>query len=243
MNDWYDAEQQVEKAQELFEQQKWPEALELLRAAVAINPYNSAWQFNIGLTLDEMERYGEAIEAYEEALTLQPDDLEALNHLGIDLTRVGRFEDAIRNFERIESLDATFEPSYCNRIGAYSEMGEHEKAEEMFYLARLYKDQCPDCYYAMGCSLQARELYDKAIYCWQKTIDLDDQQSRRHRYAAGLRRVAAGDGSPGRSGGEIPPGDRTGAGSSGGVLLSRAVAGRGGAACRGGRCVGPEPGA
>jgi hypothetical protein len=29
MNDWYDAEQQVEKAQELFEQQKWSEALEL----------------------------------------------------------------------------------------------------------------------------------------------------------------------------------------------------------------------
>jgi hypothetical protein len=51
MNDWNDAEQQVEKAQELFEQQKWSEALELLRAAVSINPYNSAWLFNIGLTM------------------------------------------------------------------------------------------------------------------------------------------------------------------------------------------------
>src|SRR5205814_6740233 len=144
MNDWYDAEQQVEKAQELFEQQKWEEALELLRAAVTINPYNSAWQFNIGLTLDEMERYGEAIDAYEQALVLQPDDLEALNHLGVDLSRVGRFAYAIKTFERIETLDATFEPAYCNRIGAYSELGEHEKAEEMFYLARLYKEQCPD---------------------------------------------------------------------------------------------------
>jgi len=74
MNDWYDAEQRVEKAQELFEQQKWPEALELLRAAVSVNPYNPAWHFNIGLTLDEMERYPEAIDAYEEALALPPDD-------------------------------------------------------------------------------------------------------------------------------------------------------------------------
>ena len=109
MNDWYDAEQQVEKAQELFEQQKWSEALELLRAAVAINPYNPAWQFNIGLTLDEMERYVEAIEAYEQALALLPDDLESLNHLGVDLTRVGRFNDAIKTFEHIEQIDPTYE--------------------------------------------------------------------------------------------------------------------------------------
>src|SRR4051812_21975604 len=149
MNDWYDAEQRVERAQELFEQQKWEEALELLRAAVAINPYNSAWQFNIGLTLDEMERYGEAIEAYEQALVLQPDDLEALNHLGIDLSRVGRFKDAIKMFERIEPLDATYEAAYCNRIGAYSERGDNKKGEEIFYVARLYKEQCPDCFYAM----------------------------------------------------------------------------------------------
>src|SRR3954452_12365003 len=108
MNDWYDAEQQVEKAQELFEQQKWQEALELLRAAVAINPYNPAWQFNIGLTLDEMERYAEAIEAYEQALELQPDDVESLIHLGVDLSRVGRYKEAIRTFERIESIDATY---------------------------------------------------------------------------------------------------------------------------------------
>src|SRR6476661_6463408 len=51
-------------------------------------------------------------------------------------------------------------------------MGEHEKAEEMFYLARLYKDHCPQCYYYMGCSLATRGLYDKAIYCWKRTLDL-----------------------------------------------------------------------
>src|SRR3954471_13607375 len=116
MNDWYDAEQQVEKAQELFEQQKWPEALELLRAAVAINPYNGAWQFNIGLTLDEMERYGEAIEAYEQATPPRPDDPGSPTPLGVALSRVGRFKDAIKTFEKIEQIDATYEPAYCNRI-------------------------------------------------------------------------------------------------------------------------------
>ena len=40
MTEWDDAERRVEKAQELFEQRRWSEALEELRAATDINPYN-----------------------------------------------------------------------------------------------------------------------------------------------------------------------------------------------------------
>jgi tetratricopeptide (TPR) repeat protein len=170
-NDWNDAERRVERAQELFEQRKWQEALDELLAATTINPYNGSWFFNIGLTLDEMGRHDEAIDAYRRALTIEPDDLQALQHLGNDLHQTGQFVAAIRTFEQIESLDATFEPSYCGRILAYSELGQHDKAEEMFYLARLYKEHCPVCYYNIGCSLADRGLYDKAVFCWTKTLD------------------------------------------------------------------------
>src|SRR5204862_7063489 len=102
MNDWDDAERRVERAQELFEQRRWQEALEELRAATSINPYNSSWFFNIGLTLDEMERFEEAIEAYRNALEIEETDLHAMNHLGIDLHRVGNFDEALRTFEAIE---------------------------------------------------------------------------------------------------------------------------------------------
>ncbi len=174
MNDWDDAERRVERAQELFEQRRWPEALAELRAATSINPYNSSWFFNIGLTLDEMERFDEAIDAYRQALEIDLNDLQAINHLGIDLHRVGNFDEALKTFARIQAIDPSFEPAYCHRILTYSELGDHEKAEEMFYLARLYKEHCPNCYYNVGCSLYDRGLYDKAIYCWQKTLDLDE---------------------------------------------------------------------
>src|SRR3954454_12941496 len=99
MNDWDDAEQRVERAQELFEQRRWQEALEELRAATNINPYNASWHFNIGLTLDEMDRFDEAIEAYRHALEIDAHDLHALNHLGIDLHRIGNFSEALKTFE------------------------------------------------------------------------------------------------------------------------------------------------
>ncbi len=206
-NDWSDAERRVERAQELFEQRKWLEALDELREATTLNPYNAAWFFNIGLTLDELGRVDEAIDAYRQALALEPDDVQSLTHLGVDLHQSGRFDEALRTFERVEVIDADHEPSYCHRILTYSELGDHEKAEEMFYLARLYKEHCPSCYYNIGCSLAARGLFDKAIYCWQKTLDLqassthpqvhiriaealwnkgDLEQARRH-YLTGLR--------------------------------------------------------
>lgn len=174
MNDWNDAERRVEKAQELFEQHRWNEALEELRAAISINPYNSGWFFNIGLTLDEMERFDEAIEAYQHALEIDPDDLQAMQHLGVDLHRLGNLRKALKTFEKMETVDASCEASYCHRIMIYTDMGDHERAEEMFYLARLYKEHCPHCYYNIGCSLRDRRQFDKAIYCWQKTLDLDD---------------------------------------------------------------------
>jgi tetratricopeptide (TPR) repeat protein len=174
MTEWDDAERRVEKAQELFEQRRWSEALEELRAATDINPYNGGWFFNIGLTLDEMGRHEEAIDAYRRALAIDEADLQAMNHLGVDLHRVGNFEEALRTFEKIEQLDPSFESAYCNRIITYSEIGDHERAEEMFYLARLYKEHCPHCYYNIGCSLADRGQFDKAIYCWQKTLDLDE---------------------------------------------------------------------
>src|SRR4051812_21780645 len=188
-NDWSDAERRVERAQELFEQRKWHEALEELRAAININPYNAAWFFNIGLTLDELGRTDEAIEAYEQALLIDPDDVQSLNRLGVDQHAAGRYKEALQTFGRVQVIDPSFEPSYCNRILTYSEMGDHERAEEMFYLARLYKDQCPHCYYYMGCSLMTRGLYDKAIYCWKRTLDLQGSHPQVHvRIAEALRR-------------------------------------------------------
>ena len=59
MNDWNDAERRVERAQELFEQRKLQEAVEELRAAIAINPYNSGWFYNLGVTLERARAAGQ----------------------------------------------------------------------------------------------------------------------------------------------------------------------------------------
>ena len=173
MNDWIDAESRAERAHELYEEGLWAEAAAELQAAIDINPENAAWHFNFALTLEAMGRYDKACKAYRAALKLEPDDMETLNCLGVNLTRAGRYAKSLKCFERIERLDATYEPCYCNRIITYTEMGDHEQAELMFYLARQVRDECPLCYYNLGNSLYARGLNDKAVWCWWQSLRLD----------------------------------------------------------------------
>ena len=79
MNDWMDAEQRIERAQQLFESSQWDEALEQIDRALDINPSNGSWWSSKGFLLDHLERYEEAIEAYESALEHDPEDRELLS--------------------------------------------------------------------------------------------------------------------------------------------------------------------
>ena len=180
MSDWQEAEQRVERAHDLYERGRWEEAVSELRRAIEINPTISAWYFNLGLTLDMMERFDEALVAYRKGLSIDPHDLETLSAAGTDCVRIGRYKQAIRFFERAEDIDSGFEPCYCNRITAYSELGEHEKAEEMFYLARQYREKCPACFYNMGSSLFARAAYDRALWCWRQVLDMEPDYPQVH---------------------------------------------------------------
>lgn len=149
-NSWDYAEQKALTAYELYEDGKMNEALAAMNEALEINPSNDRWHFNKALTLDAMERFDEAIEEYKAALTLNSADIEILNCLAVDYTRTGQYDLALDVFNQIEKTDPDFEPGYCNRIITYTEMGNYEMAEQMFYLAQQLNDSCPLCFYNIG---------------------------------------------------------------------------------------------
>ena len=150
MSDWIEAEQRAERAQQLLESECWPEALDELTAAIEINPHNAEWHGNRGYLLDQMGRHDDARGAYRLAVELDADNCEWLTALGLDLTRLGKLDEAIELFERIARLDPTNELAFCQRTAIYAYLNEHEKAEEMFYLAQQLKPDCPHCFYHLG---------------------------------------------------------------------------------------------
>jgi len=173
MNDWFEAEQSVERAQQLSESMRWEEALAELDVALSINPHNPMWNAQRGYILEELERWNEAADAYATALELEPGDREVTAALGGALCRLDRFGQALETFEELARRFPDFEPAYCHRIGIYAELGRHEQAEQMFYLAQELNDACPHCFYHMGASLDARGDTERALYCWRRVLELD----------------------------------------------------------------------
>ncbi|MCO6436824.1 MAG: tetratricopeptide repeat protein [Phycisphaerae bacterium] len=176
MNDWFEAEQRVERAQQLSESQRFEEALAEIDVALSINPNNAAWHAQRGCLLDELGRLSEATEAYERSLDLGGDDHEVVAALGASLARQGRYARALEIFDELARTHPDFEPAYCHRIGIYAELDQHDRAEEMFYLAQQLDDQCPFCYFNIGCSLAERGETQRAIFCWKKALELDPEQ-------------------------------------------------------------------
>jgi len=207
---WAEAEKTAHKAWELFETGDAPHALEALSSALDQNPTNASWHFDKALTLDALDNFEEAIREYKTALECSPNDVEILNCLAVDYTRLRLYDLAMDTFGRMHHLDPNFEPAYCNSIITAAEMGNHELAEQIFYMAQQLNPDCPMCFYNIANSLFVRGQYKRAIWCWQKTAKIDPlhpeinyriaqaywasgqfEQARRH-FLAELRRNPGG---------------------------------------------------
>ena len=175
MADWLEAEQRVERARELSESQRWAEALGEIDIALSINSENAGWQAHRGFLLEQLEQLSEAVKAYETAARLDPDDPEVSLALALTLVRLGRFARALEVLEELAGRYPDFEPAYCHRIGVYADLGQHDRAEEMFYLAQQLNGQCPHCFFHIGGSLADRGKTAKAIYCWQRVLALEPE--------------------------------------------------------------------
>jgi len=179
-NEWAEAEVRVDRAHHLYDQGRWAEAAAELQAAISVNPYQASWHFNLGLTFEAMEDYSTACKSFQDALEIDDKDIECLNCYAANATRLGDYAQALECYKKIDDIDRDFEPSYCNRIATYTEMGDHETAELMFYLARQLKPACPVCSYNIGNSLYLRGDYERALMSWGEALRLDPRHPQAH---------------------------------------------------------------
>src|SRR5215831_6325693 len=120
MSEWFEAEQHAERAHEHFEAGRWEEAESELRHALSMDPQQSEWQFNLGLTLDAAGRFDDAAAAFRAASELSPEDAQPALMAGACLLRAGRAEASIEWLERAEKLGPGEVMPYVHRIEAYA---------------------------------------------------------------------------------------------------------------------------
>lgn len=173
MNDWFEAEQRAERAHQLCEAHQFTAALAELDAALAVQPDNPDWNAQRGWVLRELGRDDDAIGAFRRAWELAPDESEVALALAVSLTSTGRLASALEVLEQVAQRDASFEAAYCERVHLYARLGRHEDAEQTFYLAQQLNEHCPDCFYYMAMSLASRGEKSRALFCLERTLEID----------------------------------------------------------------------
>ena len=178
MNEWSDAEDHVERAHELFEAGRWDEAEKELRQALARNPYQAEWHFNLALTLEAAGRFRDAAESFKKAFELGPGDAQVAVLVGLNCLRAGDPEGSLPWLDKAIDLDNTRVDPLIYKIEALARLGRHEEAETAYYLAQQIEPDDAEIYAVMADSLLARGLHDKAVWCLREAARLDPELPR-----------------------------------------------------------------
>jgi tetratricopeptide (TPR) repeat protein len=99
-----DLQRHLRAAQTDLDSEKYPEAAQELRAAIAIQPEIRGAYYQLGFALFQLNKFPEAEKAFTKELEYQPPDPYSLYYLGRIRTGQGQREQAIAFFER--SLEA-----------------------------------------------------------------------------------------------------------------------------------------
>jgi tetratricopeptide (TPR) repeat protein len=174
MSEWFDAEDHADRALEMYERGRWAEAEAELRKAIALNPEQPEWHFNLGLTLEASERDAEALACYERASDLMPGQVDPLLAAGLAANRLGQYERGVEWFRRALRIDARCELAYAHQIESHVRLGNHDDAETAFYLAQqALEEPSAHCLSMIAESLMQRGRHDRAEWCLWQAVRID----------------------------------------------------------------------
>ncbi|MBX3362664.1 MAG: tetratricopeptide repeat protein [Phycisphaeraceae bacterium] len=178
MSDWQEAEQHVERAHEHYEAGRWEDAAAELRRALALNPYQAEWHFNLGLTLDAAGRHSDAAVSFGRASDLSPEDVRLAVMTGSSLLRAGHVEQSLSWFERAANVDGADPASFVHRIEAYARLGRFDQAELMFFMGQQTAPDCAELYASMAEALMDQGQYERAVWCLREAARLEPEMPR-----------------------------------------------------------------
>ena len=116
----------------LAEQEKYDEAIEVLREQVKIDPFEDYAYTLLGNVYWEQEDYTHAEEAYRKQIEVTPLSQLAHSNLAQMLVEAGKYKEAIPELERAISLNSESETLQVSLGRAYLNLGETQKAIAAF---------------------------------------------------------------------------------------------------------------
>lgn len=157
-----------------FYLKQYREAAEGYRAAIKLDPYNSAdAYYALGLVYRDWGKADDEIQAYKQAIKLRPDYTVAYERLGSRYLKSKKFNEAVEVFRQLAALKPG-DPFAPNSLGeAYVELNRLNDAVESFRQSIRLKPDFGKAYYNLGRTLLAMGNRDGALEQYTILTNID----------------------------------------------------------------------
>jgi tetratricopeptide (TPR) repeat protein len=157
-----------------FYLKQYRDAAEAYRAAIKLDPYNSAdAYYALGLVYRDWGKADEEIQAYKQAIRLRPDYTVAYERLGSRYLKSKKFSEAVEVFRQLSALKPGDAMAPNNMGEAYLELNRLNEAMEAFRQSIRLKPDYGKAYYNLGKCLLAMGNRDAALEQYTILTNID----------------------------------------------------------------------
>ncbi len=175
-----------------YRQQRFPEALQYLHAAVEQKASSPVYWFNLGVVSHKSSRAQDAAAAYRKAIALNPRYAEAYGNLGNVLRDTGDLSEAVTAYRQALALNPSHADTHNNLGVARKEQGHPQEAIACYRKALELQPAHAEAYNNLGLALMEVGTLHDAIAAFQQALALAPAYQTA-RYNLGMAWSWAGD--------------------------------------------------
>jgi tetratricopeptide (TPR) repeat protein len=154
----------------LQRQGRLPEAEQIYRSILAVEPDHVGSLLGMGTALRALGRLDEALAQYRIAIAIRPDDAGAHNNLAGVLVMLGRPEEAIASFGRSLAIRPDFAEAHFNVGSALAALDRHDEAIARYEQAIAIRPHFAAAYNNLGNALAKLGRLEEAIARYQRAL-------------------------------------------------------------------------
>ena len=162
-----------QRGNQLFQQKKYIEALEIFERLTAIAPNIPEFWEKKGCILSELKRSPEALRCVNKGLELNPNTASAWYNKGVILTEMKKFPEALDSFDKSLELDLTFASSWYNRGNILVSLHRFDESLDSYDHAIKIDPSHAEFWNNKGNVLNNIGKHEEAILHFNRAIELD----------------------------------------------------------------------
>lgn len=156
------------------------EAINLLRAAIALNPGAAEYHSNLATVYLDVQDYQAGEASCREAARCRPELPQIHNNLGNALQGLGKLEEAAASYARALQLEPNYAHAYANLGGLLRRLGRFDEAIASCQRALAIQPDSLAALNNLGEAYRIQGRHEEAVRCYQRALEINPQSAEIH---------------------------------------------------------------